>query len=172
MGAPLTLRYEGDGEFKPVSAYWSRVADKEFVVGEQYRMAEIQERSEASHAHYFASVGEAWKNLPDELIEEYPTVEHLRKKALIRCGFCTHRDHVCASKAEAQRLRAFVKPMDDYAIVTVSEAVVRVYTAQSQSKKAMGPKVFQESKQAVLDWLDDLLGVNRGETEQNARTAA
>ena len=168
MGAPLTLRYEGDGEFKPVSAYWSRVADKEFVVGEQYRMAEIQERSDASHNHYFASVGEAWKTLPDELLEEYPTAEHLRKKALIRCGYRDERSIVAGSKAEALRLSAFVKPMDEYAIVTVSEAVVRVYTAQSQSRKAMGAKTFQESKQAVLDWLDDLLGVERGETSRSA----
>ena len=43
--------------------------------------------------------------------------------------------------------------MAEYAVVTVREAVVRVYTAQSQSVKAMGAKAFQDSKTKVLDAL-------------------
>jgi len=33
--------------------------------------------------------------------------------------------------------------------------------------KAMGAKDFQESKQKVLDWLDELLGVEQGATAQS-----
>lgn len=62
--------------------------------------------------------------------------------------------------------------LDDYAVITVREAVVRVYTAQSQSMKAMGAKTFQDSKTKVLDALDDLLGVERGATDRNAGMAA
>jgi hypothetical protein len=40
--------------------------------------------------------------------------------------------------------------MDNYAIVTVQNAVVNVFTAQSQSTKAMGRKEFAESKSRVL----------------------
>jgi hypothetical protein len=58
--------------------------------------------------------------------------------------------------------------MDEYAIVSVREAVVRVFTAQSQNMRAMGAKQFQESKQAVLDQLDDMLGVDRGATSRSA----
>jgi len=38
---------------------------------------------------------------------------------------------------EAQRIAAFIKPMDTYAMVIVNECVVTVYTAKSQSLKAM-----------------------------------
>ena len=142
------------------------LADRHYVVGEVYRLVEHHDRSLNSHRHYFAAIAEGWSNLPDDLLAEYPSAEHLRKKLLIRAGYADERSIVCASKAEAQRVAAFVKPMDDFAVVVVREAVVRVYTAQSQQMKAMGAKAFQESKTKVLDALDDLLGVDRGETER------
>lgn len=157
--APITLRYEGEGSFRVLSDYWAARADKDYVVGEVYKLVEHHERSDASHRHFFASVKNAWDNLPDERLDDYPSPEHLRKKALIACGYADHRDHICASKIEARKLRAFIKPLDGYAIIECRENVVRVWTARSQSVKAMGPKDFQDSKQRVLDWLDDLLGV-------------
>jgi hypothetical protein len=162
--APIMLRYEGDGEFRVLSSYWAARADREFVVGETYKMVEHHDRSDNSHRHYFVSIKNAWDNLPDNLLDEYPTTEHLRKKALIACGYADHRDHVCSTKQDARKLRGFIKPMDDYSIVEVRENVVRVWTAKSQSVKAMGAKEFQESKQKVLDWLDALLGVEPGST--------
>lgn len=165
--APIMFKYEGDGEFAPASQFWASRADKAFVVGEHYKLVEHHDRSQVSHNHYFATIGNAWSNLPDRLLEEFPTAEVLRKKLLIRAGYADERSIVCASKAEAQRVAAFIKPMDDYAVVTVREAVVRVYTAQSQSVKAMGAKPFQTSKTAVLDALDDLLGVERGATARS-----
>ena len=144
----------------------------EFVVGQLYRLDEIHDRSANSHRHFFAELHEAWKNLPEREAERFQTSEHLRKYALIRCGYADHRQIVCASKAEAQRVAAFIKPMDEYAVVTVSEAVVTVYTAQSQSMKAMGRKAFQESKTAVLDYVAALIGVSRDELKQNAGKAA
>jgi hypothetical protein len=36
----------------------------------------------------------------------------------------------------------------------------------------MGGKVFQESKQAVLDMIDSMLGVSPGETQKNAEQVA
>jgi ABC-type nickel/cobalt efflux system permease component RcnA len=53
--------------------------------------------------------------------------------------------------------------MDDFAVVTVSEAVVTVYTAKSQSMRAMGKKAFAESKEAVLRILSEMLGVEVGQ---------
>lgn len=116
-------------------------------------------RSKKSHDHYFVLVEEAWANLPEYEADRYPTSEHLRKAALIRAGYRDERSIVCASKAEAERVAAFIKPIDDYAIVIPREAVVTVYTAQSQSKKAMGAKAFQESKEAVLGVLAQMIGV-------------
>ncbi|TPN03842.1 hypothetical protein FJ973_29815 [Mesorhizobium sp. B2-1-3] len=163
MIPPLHFRWDGDAlvPLRPI------LADRHYVVGETYSIVEHHDRSANSHRHYFAALGNAWSNLPDRMLEEFPTAEVLRKKLLIRAGYADERSIVCASKAEAQRVAAFVKPMDDYAIVTVREAVVRVYTAQSQSVKAMGAKAFQESKTKVLEALDDLLGVERGATARS-----
>lgn len=165
--APLMLRYEGEGEFRTPSSFWAGRADRDYVIGETYRLVEHHDRSTASHNHYFASIGNAWSNLPDELLEIYPTAEHLRKKALIAKGYRDERTIACASKAEAERVAAFIKPMDDYAVVTFREAVVRVWTAKSQKMKAMGNRDFQQSKSDVLDFIDDLLGVERGETARS-----
>lgn len=168
---PVKFIWEGDA-MKPAAPYYQKLADKYFCIGEAYMMAEHQERSAKSHNHFFASIADAWGNLPDNLLAEYPSVEHLRKKALIRRGYCDERSIVCASKSEAIRIAAFVRPMDEYGIVIASEAVVKVLTAQSQSRKAMGAKVFQESKTAVLEFIDELLGLESGQTKQNAGKAA
>ena len=167
------IEYQWDGEsLTPSTPFMARLADKHLVIGEAYRMVEDHARSAKTHNHYFASLQDAWRTLPEDLSEEFPTAEHLRKKALIRCGYADERSIVCASKAEALRVAAFIRPMDQYAIVVVSEATVKVYTAESQSKKAMGAKRFAESKSAVFEYLDRLLGVPVGATRQNAGRAA
>lgn len=152
---PIPYRWEGD-VLRPLRP---RVADEHLTVGEVYTLVPHEERSQASHNHYFAAINERWQSLPDDLMAEYPTAEHLRKKMLIRAGYADERSIVCASKAEAQRVAAFIRPMDAYAIVDAREAVVRVYTAQSQSMKAMGKQSFQASKDAVLSAINDLLGI-------------
>ena len=95
--------------------------------------------------------------MPERYGDAIPSVEHMRKWALIRTGYRDERSIVCASKAEAKRVAAFVKPMDDFAIVVVNEATVAVYTAKSQSQKAMGGKEFQKSKEAVLEYCQSML---------------
>lgn len=159
MNAPFAFTWDGDAMVP--TAHFKRACDKEFVVGQVYRMETVEERSVVSHRHYFATLHEYWLNLPEHLAERFPSAEHLRKYALIKAGFYDERSIVAGSKAEAQRLASFIKPMDDFAIVTVSEAVVRVFTAKSQSMKAMGRKTFQESKDKVLDLVADMIGVSR-----------
>jgi hypothetical protein len=97
-------------------------------------------------------------NLPEQLADRFATSEHLRKWALIKAGYRDERTIVCASKSEAQRIAAFFKPMDDFAVVVSREATVISWTAKSQSVKAMGNKVFQESKTKVLDVLSEMIG--------------
>lgn len=168
---PITMRWNGEAMI-PASQFWAARADRQFIVGEIYKIIEHHDRSQATHNHFFAAIAEAWNNLPEDMLGEFPSPEHLRKKLLVRAGYADERSIVCASKAEALRVASFIKPMDEFAIVSVREAVVRVYTAQSQSMRAMGKKAFQESKQAVLDALDALLGVDAGQVEANARAAA
>ena len=60
-------------------------------------------------------------------------------------------------------MASFIKPIDDYAVVIARDAAVIEYTAQSQSKKAMGADAFQASKQKVLDVLAEMIGVTADE---------
>lgn len=156
---PLMLDWDGE-VFRPCGKYWQRLADEHFVVGERYRMLEENERSNASHNHEFAFLTEAWNSLPDSLLPQYPNAEVLRKHGLIAKGFCTMVQHVCATKAEADRLAAILKPYDQYAIVVARGNVVTVYTAISQSRRAMGAAQFQQSKTALMEFVGDLLGVD------------
>lgn len=160
MNRPLPFQWSGEA-MVPTRGF-AALADKQFVVGEVYTLEEADgARSAASHRHYFAAVYDAWLNLPELEAERFPTAEHLRKYALIRAGYCDARELVCASKAEAVRVGAFMKPMDPYALVAISGAVVRAYTAKSQRPKAMGKRVFQESKDAVLGVLAGMIDVSR-----------
>jgi hypothetical protein len=165
---PIAFTWDGD-HMVPLSP---AAADRQYVVHETYRLVPYEDRSQASHNQYFAAVNEAWQNLPAEVAERFATAEHLRKLCLIKAGYRDERSIVAASKAEAQRLVAFIRPLDDYAVVLASEAVVTVYTAKSQSMKAMGKRVFQESKQAVLDICADLIGVAPAQLSSNAGRAA
>lgn len=170
--APILLRYEGEGDFRVMSNYWAARADKDFVVGEVYKMAEHHDRSMNSHRHFFAVINDAWSNLSDDKLEQYPNAEVLRKKALIWKGYRDERSIVCTSAADAQRVASFIKPMDDFAVVIVREAVVLVWTAKSQSVKAMGAKDFQQSKSDVLDFVADLIGVSSDELAKQGGMAA
>lgn len=164
--------FDWDGESMVPVRQYRFVCDKQFVVGERYTMVVQEPRSRAAHNHYFACLEEAWRNLPEDLADDFPSSEHLRKYALIKAGFRDERSIVCASHAEAQRVAAFVKPMDEYAIVVVREATVVVLTAKSQSLRAMGGKAFQESKQSVLDVISNLIGVQPVELRTAAGQAA
>ena len=161
----IPIVYQWDGECMIPLQRLRKRCDELFVVGERYTLIPHEDRSGRSHRHYFASVKSAWENLPEVMAERFPTPDHLRKWALIRAGYRDERSIVAASKTEALRIASFVRPIDEYAVVTVSEAVVTIYTAKSQSTKAMGKKDFQASKEKVLDVLAEIIDVSRKELE-------
>lgn len=166
---PVPCVWDGDA-FVPPSRF-AKLCDKHFVVGESYPLVVHEARSQASHSHYFAALNEAWKNLREDVAERFPTSEHLRKYALVKAGFADERSIVCASKAEAQRVAAFIRPMDDYAVIVVREATIKVFTAKSQSMRAMGKADFQASKEAVLDVVSGMIGVKTGELKAHSEAA-
>lgn len=171
MTTPLPLKYDGDGMFSTPNAYWRRRADELYVVGQTYAMEEVQQRSSPSHAHYFASVNEAWGTLPDHLAAQFPNPTALRKRALILTGFCDQTTVAAATKAEAQRIAALVPMFDPYAMVLVDGPRVTILRAKSQKYRAMDRKTFQASKDAVLGWIGDLIGVTGGELARQGRAA-
>lgn len=165
MDAPILYTWSGEA-MVPLSRFAPR-CDKTFVVGEVYRLDAVEERSQKSHNHYFATLTEMWLSLPDAIAVQFPTVEALRKHALIMTGYRRERKFVTGSPVEARKLAAFLRPQsidDDYAIISVAGPAVVEWKAMSQSRKAMPEKgQFNRSKQAVLDWVSDLIGAREEE---------
>lgn len=152
---PMVFDWTGES-FLPLHP---KRADRFLTVGQRYTLVQHLERSAATHNHEFAWLNEAWMNLPDAMAERFSTPEHLRKWALIRAGYSDSHTITCASKAEAQRVAAFIRPIDEFAVVIVSEATVTRYTAKSQSRRAMGAADFQRSKTLIMEVIAKLLGV-------------
>lgn len=172
MNAPVPIECAWDGQvFRPINSWWAKRAEKQYTAGEVLHLVDEPERSQKSHAHFFAAVNNAWRTLPETLMEQYPSADVLRKKMLIKAGFCSERSIVCSSKAEAQRVAAFIAGDGTYSVVVPRLAMVSVYTAESQSMRAMGKERFQRSKTAVLDALEDLLGAARGSLAKQDMTA-
>ena len=165
---PLKFRWTGDAMKPSVPA----AAAAMYETGKTYWLELWVPASSASRGHYFASIREAWDNLPETLADRFPSPEHLRKYCLIRAGWRDERTITAASQAEARRVAAFIRPLDDFAVVVVREATIVVYTAKSQSAKAMGRAGFQKSKEDVLGTISEMIGVERRALEANAGRAA
>jgi hypothetical protein len=138
---------------------FSDAADEQFTDGAVYWVSVEPERTEKTHNHEFAWLKEAWKNLPDHLAEQFPTPDHLRKRALIDAGFYTETIIDVGSNAAALRVRAYAQAEDQFAAVVVRGPFVVVRKAKSQSRRAMGAVDFQRSKTAVLEIVSALIGV-------------
>ena len=171
MSASAPIIFEFDGEVMRPQQRYAWQARRLFAVGAAYPRVIHEERSDATHRHYFAAINEAWKNLPEALSKKHPSAEHLRRWALVKAGYADERSIVCDSNAEALKVAAFIKPMDDYAVVIVRDEVVRVFTAKSQSARAMDKKSFQESKSAVLEIVAELIGVDVQTLSSNSNSS-
>lgn len=169
--SPFPFRWNGDA-MEPVTAYWKHKADQRFVVGEKYLMTEQLERSLKSHQHYFANLHEAWQNLPETLTPEYPSAEHLRKRALVMTGYRNETVIVCATSADALRTSTLVGSLDQFAVVIQHREILTVWRAKSQSMREMGAKDFAKSKTDVLAWCWNLVGVDPETGNANAGRAA
>lgn len=154
---PLT--YLGGGRFE-TTPYHARRLDHDYGAGEIVTVQEVQERSLKSHAHYFAQLTEDWESLPEHLTDNFPSVEHLRKYALIKAGYRTETHMSFQTNAEAVAGAAFVGKLDGFAICEVRGKVVTVWQAESQSMRAMKKERFQQSKDDVLRVTSQLLGAD------------
>lgn len=167
---PIVCKWDGES-FTPVGRY-AKEADAQFIIGKNYRMAEHQERSTATHNHEFAFIAEAWKSLPEKLSDQFASAEHLRKRCLIAAGFYNEIAVDAGSNAAAIRVAAGFRKQDEFAVCVIRGGVVAVRTAKSQSRRAMSAQEFQQSKSAVLDILSEMIGVKPDALERNAGRAA
>jgi hypothetical protein len=140
-----------------------RLADRAYVIGQRYWLDEVSERSWVSHAHQFVWIDKAWDNLPEALVETFPTSEHLRKAALIATGW--HRERVinAGSRAAAISVAAYARSEDAFAQVVIRGSTVIVRKARSKRMHGidrMNKAEFQKSKDDILGWISNLLGVD------------
>lgn len=168
---PILMEWTDEGVFRPVGARAVMEADKYFVCKTRYRMVEYQDRSIKSHNHYFSRVAELWSNLSEADAERWPTPDHLRRYALIKCGFFDSSTLVLRSNAEAVLAAQWSKPVDEFSIFTAKDCTCTRYTAKSQSMRAMGKEVFQDSKTKVLEWIEDHIGVPHEAPKQQIQAA-
>lgn len=159
MRESTLIIWEWDGEAMRPLPRFHNLCNSEFVVGEKYRMEVQEDRSWVSHKHQFAWLHEAWLSLPEHIAARFLNEDQLRKHALIAGGFCDSTSVACSSRAEAERWFKVLTSDDPYCIVKIEGNTLIRFTAQSQARNAMGKERFQASKQAVLDYVDGLLGV-------------
>lgn len=159
MSVPIQCLWTG-GEFKPLPRFLP-LARAAYGAGEVLRLAPVDERTDASHKQEFAWIRDVWQTLPESLAGAYQSPEHLRKTALIMTGWCYTRDYPCASRKEAVRLAAALKAeADEYAVVQLEDAVVRIHRAKSQAKNKMKRADWEASKADIMRWIGDLIGVD------------
>lgn len=136
-----------------------RLADKAYTVGENYILVTHEDRSTATHNHEFAWLKEAWLNLPENLADEFPTPEHLRKRALIDGGFYDQTVIDAGSNAAALRVASAFRAREEFSLVIVRGPAVVIRTAKSQSRRSMNKQEFQASKTAILEVVSSMIGV-------------
>lgn len=170
MSNAPALPFLWDGEsFVPLKP---RAADKYYVVGQQYWMIEQTPRSQASHDQQFAWLQEAWQQLPEKYADLYPSPDHLRYRALIDCGYYDETIIDAGSNAAALRVATAIQGREPFALVIVRGPAVVIRTAKSQKKRLMGAKLFQESKQAILEHISQMIDVAPEALQKNAGKAA
>lgn len=170
--APVLLQYQGEGEFRPARRFWAERCDKQFVIGEEYRMAPVEERSDVSHRHEFAWLREAWKQIPESVADLYPTPEHLRKRALIQAGWYNEEAIDAGTNAAALRVAATFRKREEFSLVIVRGPAVLIRTAKSQSRRAMQKDEFQRSKTAMMEVVAEMIEVDPATLQANAGQAA
>lgn len=170
-------RVDGEGEVHRVKAMvpqprYGKIADLQFHDGEEYPLVVLEARSRESHNHYFAAVAEGWHNLPEEISARFPSAEHLRKWALIECGWFDEHEVDCGTKRAAREAAMLCRRLDVFARIHIHESMVLVRRATSQSAKAMGKGEFENSKRAVLDLISSMIGVPSSALKKHAGRSA
>lgn len=124
-----------------------------------------KQRTRQAHAHQFAAIHELWENLPMRH-KDAPyaaSAEAFRKHGLCATGHCdvdtvVFENHD-AAMASAPFIAKLARKAHGYALTVVRGNLVVCSTPHSQSYAAMGKERFQQSKQDVLAWGEELLGV-------------
>lgn len=171
MKPSIFYTWTDQGVWKPLPRF-APECEEHFSVGEVHQLEVVQPRSKESHDHYFVCLHEAYLQLPHLFDREFTNETKFRKWLLIEAGYCHETRFQAATNEDAERFAALCAGLDEYARVDVLGSFVSVRKARSQSKKKMGNRVFQESKQAVFDVYYKLTGIDPTTLKRNAGRAA
>jgi hypothetical protein len=151
---------------------FKRLCDSQFAINEEYPLMIVENRSMASHNHYFAALHEAYQNLAEEYAQEFVNEDHLRSWCLCKAGFCTTDVHVFDTPGDAKKFRMAFKRNMPMAIIKVEGNIVTIYEPESQSMAAMKKERFEASKTAVLDIAATMARTTPAELKKNAGRSA
>lgn len=171
MTAPPIPMLYADGVFTPLPRFHN-LAAASYGEGEVVDLVAVEQHSAKSRAHEFAWLREAWLNLPEAIADQFPSTEHLRKRALILGGFYDETILDAGSNAAALRAASFIRAREEFTHIVVRGPLVVTRTAKSQSSRAMDKVEFQASKTAVLNIVADLIGVPAETLTREADKAA
>ena len=146
----------------------SRMKCKETLQPNEAVVLEVKRpRHLAMHRRFMAMVADYHSNLPEHLADApfAASPDHLRKYALIRCGFADTTTHTAKSEAEALRVEETFQSMrgDTFALVYRQGLIVCRSVALSQAFAAMNQKSFKQSSEHIEEFLATLVGGKRGE---------
>lgn len=155
---PVNFVWDAEHRLMIPEPRFARVCDRQFVDREVYPLAPVEPRSRQSHNHYFATLHDIWENLPESLAPAFPTIEHMRKWALIEADYCDVTIVDCGTVASAKQMGTAARNLDAFARIQRFGSSLHIKRAQSQSAQAMGREVFQDSKTKVLDICAAMVG--------------
>lgn len=141
---------------------------RQYALDEDYALARIENRSKASHNHYFAALNDAFDNLPEVWANKFPTSEHMRKWVLITEGYRHEEVHDFDTEKDAKHFAISIRRRDEFSVIKRVGAQVLIWSAKSQDHRSMKKQEFEDSKKAVLDYLAEVIGVTRAQLEANA----
>lgn len=168
MTRPVAFRWDGES----MAPLRPKQADREYTIGDVYWLAPPAERSTQSHNHQFAWLADAFLSLPERIADQFHSPEHLRKAALIDAGFYIEKIVDAGSNAAALRVAALMREDDEFARVVVRGPLVVRRRAKSQKRSEMSPKEFQQAKEAVLEIVAAMIGVQPETLSREAGKAA
>ncbi len=150
-----------DGEAFYPEARFQWQCQQDYAVGEKYQFEALPMRSIRSHNHFFISIEDAWLNIRDDYPKKFPSPEHLRKWALVECGYCTERVTVYDTAKDARQAAKEIREENPHDVMQVKGNILYKWRPLSQKVLQMDAVKFQKSKTDVLDLLASMIGVRQ-----------
>lgn len=162
MNRLASLDFVWTGAHMQPADYAVRRAAAQYQKDQTYKLVADERVTEPERGFYFRCVRAAWRTIHEDG-DRFPTAEHLRKAALIKCNHYKVRYITCENAKQAERVSANVTDKDEYSVVDLKGNVVAVYTAISQSNKPGGLTIdeWRRTRDDVMDSLAQMLGVSR-----------